>query len=68
LEGVRELKEDLCGFREVLDLGGHGRRVDASGGSDLSREAVGEKNMYRGVRLWAKEMNEEGGSDFDTAV
>jgi hypothetical protein len=34
LEGFRELKEELFGFREVLNLGGMGRRV---GDSDCAR-------------------------------
>jgi hypothetical protein len=31
LEGVRELKHELCWFREILHLGGQGRGVGGPG-------------------------------------
>jgi hypothetical protein len=40
LEGVRELEEKQCGFREVLDLGGWGRRLAGPCSSELIYEAV----------------------------
>jgi hypothetical protein len=43
LEGVRKLEEELCGFREVLNLDGMSRRVAAPGGGNPIREAICEK-------------------------
>jgi hypothetical protein len=63
LEGVRK-PEELCGFREVLDLDGMGRRRTALCGGELCCEAVCEEIMCEGGSSWAKEIYEEGGADF----
>jgi hypothetical protein len=39
-EGVGALEKELCGFREVLDLGGVGRREATACGGELGCEAV----------------------------
>jgi hypothetical protein len=62
LEGVRELEEEHCGFPEVLDLGGLGRRVATPGGGDLICEVVCEEFLYKDGRLRGIEMDEEGGA------
>jgi hypothetical protein len=60
LEVVRKLEEKLGRLREVLDLGGQGRRGEVSDGGELDREAVGEEVMYKGDSFWAGESYEEG--------
>jgi hypothetical protein len=62
LKGVRELEEEeeVCGFREVLNLGSMGRRDAAPSGGELGCEEM----LYKGGRLSAKEMDEEGGAEF----
>jgi hypothetical protein len=68
LEGVREREEEMCRFREVFDLEGHGRRVGGPGRGELGREAVRKNIMHKGDSFWARETYEEGGADFYAAT
>jgi hypothetical protein len=51
LEGVSKLEEELCEFREVLNLDGMSRRVAAPGGGNPIREAICEKIWYKFSRV-----------------
>jgi hypothetical protein len=45
LESVCELEMELCGFREVLHMGGLGRGVVAPVGGELRRHTIFEEGM-----------------------
>jgi hypothetical protein len=67
LEGVRELEEEHSRFRQVLDLGSMGEGVAVPSGGEIGCGAVCKESLQKGDRFWAREMNEEGGSEFPAA-